>query len=358
MSAPGERPGVGSGEGRPAPPSRFATGGRGAPPERWGVIAPWVRRAALRYARPVVRVCFGGRAEGLERLPRGRPFLLVANHSAVLGVAEIAALLVAWVEHLEGGADAPRLVAFAHPLGIRLAPAAWVLDGVGAVESTAEAAEAVLRAGHGLLVFPGGDHESMRPWAHAGRVDFGGRVGFLRLARRLGVPIVPLGIRGSHHTAPVLWRSTRVWPTLLGLPRWVGLRRYPLTLLGLIGAAALAGAAWTGWGPFGALDAWARQALDGPMGGSAGGSMVGAWARALGAVALGWVWLATPLSFLPWVPARLRACVGPVLEPEDLFSGGGSEAEVLDAALARVERAVADAAGLRAARDVTPGPGR
>lgn len=326
-------------------PTRFGAGGRSrVHPERWGVIAPWVRRAALRWARPIVRLCFGGRVEGLERLPVGRPFLLVANHSAVLGVAEIAALLVAWVEHLERGGAAPRLVAFAHPLGIRLAPASWVLEGVGAVESSAGAAEAVLRAGHGLLVFPGGDHESMRPWTQAGLVDFGGRVGFLRLARRLRVPIVPLGIRGSHHTAPVLWRSTRVWPTVLGLPRWFGLRRYPLTLLGALGAACVVAAAAAGVGPAAGLDP-----LD----------------RALAAAGLGWVWLATPISFLPWVPARLRARVGAVLEPEVLFGDeeavtgppserSSAESAAFTAALARVERAVAEAAGLRAARDGVP----
>ncbi len=121
---------------------------------------------------------------------------------------------------------------------------------------------------------------------------------------------------------------------LLGLPRWVRLRRYPLTLLGALGALGLAAAAVFGPGPLATFE---------PS------------ARGFGAAAMAWVWLATPLSFLPWSPARLRARVGTTVEPEALFAAVSPEsAEAVaaeSAALAKVERAVADSAGLRALRD-------
>jgi 1-acyl-sn-glycerol-3-phosphate acyltransferase len=55
-----------------------------------------------------------------------------------------------------------------------------------------------------VLIFPGGDHEAFRPVWQAYRVDMANRKGFLRIARRAWVPIVPLGIRGSQFALPIL----------------------------------------------------------------------------------------------------------------------------------------------------------
>ena len=44
-----------------------------------------------------------------------------------------------------------------------------------------------------LLVYPGGDREVFRTWRDRNRIDFGGRLGFVRLALRTGVPVVPAG---------------------------------------------------------------------------------------------------------------------------------------------------------------------
>jgi 1-acyl-sn-glycerol-3-phosphate acyltransferase len=252
-----------------------------------GVVGPWVRA----MHRPSM--------EGLEHLPKDRPYLLVANHSAGLAVSEIAAFMAAWVEKV--GLDRP-IAGFAHPLGFALFPASVLLRQVGAVPSTYDAALETLRRGVPLLVFPGGDHESMRPVWQADRVDFGGRKGFLRIARDANVAIVPMGIHGSHFAAPILWRSRHVLPNALVLPRLVGLKRWALTATGVAGAAAL---------------------LLGPS-----------WSVATRAVAA-MAWLTSPLVFLPVVPSTIRMRVGPAIEPSELFREGD-----LDAALAWVQRAV------------------
>ena len=58
-----------------------------------------------------------------------------------------------------------------------------------------------------------------------------------------------MGISGSHMTVPILWRSTRVLPTLLIIPRLFGVKRFPLSALGLFGFIAIAYFGWThlGW---------------------------------------------------------------------------------------------------------------
>ena len=49
-----------------------------------------------------------------------------------------------------------------------------------------------------------------RPSWESGKVDFGGRTGFIRLALRLGVPIQPVVSIGSQETALFLSRGARL----------------------------------------------------------------------------------------------------------------------------------------------------
>jgi len=270
--------------------------------ERPGRPTPGFVRAVRRYLAPVVRLLHRPTLEGAEHLPTDGAFLLVANHSAGLGLSEIGAFMCLYLEQV--GPDRP-LAGFAHPLGIRFFPSSVVLRAAGAIPSTYASAARTLAAGVPVLVFPGGDHEALRPIWQAHQVDFGGRVGFLRIAREAGVPIVPMGIRGSHATAPILWRS-RALATFFVLPRLAGVKRWALTVLGVAGAAAI-----VTYGP-------------------------ASW---LARIALAWAWMATPLVFLPWVPATIRMRIGPPLAARDLFPGPATDAE-LTRALVRVEAAV------------------
>jgi 1-acyl-sn-glycerol-3-phosphate acyltransferase len=240
---------------------------------------------------------------GVEHLPASGPYLLVANHSAGMAVSEVFSFAALWLEQLGPGRP---LAGFAHPFGFRLLPFRAVLRHLGAIPSTYAAAESTLAAGVPVLVFPGGDHESLRPIWKAHRVDFAGRKGFLRIARKLRVPIVPMGIHGSHFTAPILWRS-RALAWFLVSPRVVGLKRFGLTVLGV--AAALA--VW-----FGASWDWPWRAL------------------------VAWVLLASPIPFFPWIPATIRFRIGQPIAPAELFPADHDEDGDLDEALARIQSEV------------------
>lgn len=259
-------------------------------------------RFTRRFLAPVLRLAHRPTLDGVQNLPTSAPYLLVANHSAGLGIAEILAFAVLYIDQV--GADRA-LAGFAHPFGFRLFPASRVLQHVGAVPSTYEAARAALAEGVALLVFPGGDHETMRPVWQAKRVDFGGRKGFLRIARERRVAIVPMGIRGSHYTAPVLWRS-RLLPKLLLGPWLIGLKRWPLTLLGVLVAVLIVVAPPLAW----------------------------PWR-----VVLAYLWLGSPFIFIPWIPWTIRMRIGVPMPPDALFDGVADDAQ-LGNALRRVERAV------------------
>ena len=264
----------------------------------------------VRWLLPVValwtRVMFRPTLTGLAHLPTDRPFLLVANHSGGLALAELSSFAVLY---LRATNKQRPLAGFAHTVGFGLWPLRPVLHALGAIPSTYQAATDALQAGIPLLVFPGGDHEGFRPVWQANRVDFGGREGFLKIARGANVPIVPMGIRGSHWTVPILWRSTRILPYALVLPRVLGIKRFPLTLLGAVGAIGLV-----------------TQCPG-----------LGVWRWPLA-----WAWLSSVPMFFPWVPWTIRFRVGPPMLPESLFASGD-----LSAARARVEaevQALVDAA--------------
>jgi len=283
-------------------------------PERWtervtiaapGAASPLALAFARRLLAPLVRLAHRATFEGAERLPASGPFLLVANHSGGLALAEIQAFIALWVGRFGGSRP---IAGFAHPVGFGVWPLSWALRQVGAIPSSYRFAEQALGAGVPILVFPGGDHEAMRPVWQANRVDFGGRRGFLKIAARAWVPVVPLGVCGSHFTAPLLFRSrllayVYLWPWLAGVKRW------SLSLLNVLGVAGI-----LAWAP-----------LDLP------------W-RLL----LAWVWSASPLTMVPWVPWRIRMRFGAPLAPEALFGERGAPdlEQKIDAALPAVEAAV------------------
>lgn len=244
---------------------------------------------------PALRAFWPAELKGLEKLP-ARDALIVANHSG-LGVVECLWLPELWATHV--GLDRP-LAAMAHSSLFRLPGAGTLLRAVGAVEATRSAARRARDTGASLLLFPGGDHESMRPLWRAREVDFAGRVGFIKLARELGLTLVPMAITGSHVTIPLLGFSKRL-ARATGLPK-VGVHRAPLPVSSIAGAAAYLAASR--------------------------GSLLGR-----GAVAAA---IFAGLAPIPWVPSRIGFEVLDPLDPRELAE---DDAQVYR----RVTRAIARA---------------
>jgi 1-acyl-sn-glycerol-3-phosphate acyltransferase len=265
---------------------------------------PWLAWLLRAVGRPLVRVLHRARLEGLENLPESGPFLLVANHSGGTATAEIVSFAALYLTRF---GDTRPLAAFAHPAAFSLWPVSLFLRHVGAIPSTMSHAEETLADGVPILVFPGGEYEAFRPIWQAYRVDFGGRKGFLRVARAARVPVVPMGIRGSAFTAPVLWRAGSWLPRVFVLPWLGGVKRFPITVLGiLVSALVLAFVDWPL--PWRIFAIWAFHAT-------------------------------VVLPTAAWIPASIRIRIGAPIAPETLFDGSGAESD-LGPALARVEGAV------------------
>ena len=96
-----------------------------------------------------------------------------------------------------------------------------VLTPYGTVPASPENMRRALARDAALLVYPGGDHQTYRATWHSADIDFAHRTGFVRLALKLGVPIVPVVAIGGQETALFLGPGERVARLLLlhRLPR-------------------------------------------------------------------------------------------------------------------------------------------
>lgn len=172
----------------------------------------------------VVRPYFRAEVRGLERIPRGAA-LFVGNHNAGL-LAPEAFLLFAALRH-RALADVP--YALGGDLLVVVPAFKRTAARLGIVRAGPEVGLRLLAGGAKVLVYPGGDVESMRPYAARDRIVFGGRRGYIRLALRAGVPIVPVVAAGAHSTFVVLTDGRRFLEAL-GVGSQLRLTTWPISL--------------------------------------------------------------------------------------------------------------------------------
>jgi 1-acyl-sn-glycerol-3-phosphate acyltransferase len=155
---------------------------------------------------------FRGEVRGLGNIPEEGPVLLVGNHSGGNLTPDTHVFTLAFCAYF--GVER-RFYQLAHNLVLSM-PGLGILRKYGTVAASHENAEKALESGAALLVYPGGDYEVHRPSWEGNRVNFGGRKGFIRLALKHDVPIVPVVSVGGQETALFLSRGDR-------LARWLGL---------------------------------------------------------------------------------------------------------------------------------------
>ncbi len=170
------------------------------------------------------RYYFRVSARGFEGAPRGRPFVMVGNHNGGINAPDTAMTLHAW--YLAQGVDAP-VFALIHPEIFRVPYLNVHAAKIGGVAATARMAVRVLESGAPLLVYPGAGDDAYKPFEDRHKIMFFGRDAFIRLALRMGIPVVPIVSVGAHETLIVL-DDGRQRARDLGLDRY-GVERVPLT---------------------------------------------------------------------------------------------------------------------------------
>jgi 1-acyl-sn-glycerol-3-phosphate acyltransferase len=184
-------------------------------------LLPLVRLISARYCRL--------RRDGLEHVAAvaDGPALFVGNHNGGITGADVACTLGTLWDAL--GATAP-LYALAHDFVMRqLEPVGRVLQRYGALRACPENATRALASGAKVLVYPGGELDAFRRSSRRDEVVLGNRSGFVRVAQRAGVPVVPIVAQGAHRSAVILHEGEAV-VRALRLDRIARVQRFPVAL--------------------------------------------------------------------------------------------------------------------------------
>ena len=171
---------------RPLPHLRLVREPREVPPQLQNrdpdlirKIYPYLAALSDRYYRAEV--------QGLENFSEDAS-LVVSTHNGSINTPDLYCMMVAFWRRF--GLETPGY-GLMHKVAFKVPLLGSFLTKLGALPASHENGDTVLRAGYPLLVCPGGDMDALKPYAQRHKVTFGNRKGFIRMAIRNQVPIIP-----------------------------------------------------------------------------------------------------------------------------------------------------------------------
>src|SRR4051794_20803043 len=174
---------------------------------------------------PLIDYWFRMEIEGWERIPDS-PVLLVGIHSGAPFVWDAWTVGVQWWRRF--GDERP-LHGTAHDALMALPGIGSYFRRMGVLPAAPDSIATALAAGHDVMLWPGGEVDSLRPWVKRDEAILAGRKGFVRLAIRSGVPIVPFSTVGGPDSMPVLATGRRL-ARVLQLERIARLKMFPIAI--------------------------------------------------------------------------------------------------------------------------------
>jgi 1-acyl-sn-glycerol-3-phosphate acyltransferase len=197
--------------------------------DRWG-RSEHLRQLTRRAYDPLYRHWFRVEWEGFEHLPTEGGALLVSNHAGA--IPSDAPAIMHGIETELGR----RVYGLAENL-FRAVPMVGTLwSRVGGVAAHPDNAYRLLHDEQQLvLVFPEGTKGTGKHYSHRYQLRRFGRGGFVEIAMRAGVPVLPIAVVGAEESMPIVYKSTR-------LAKMLGVPYFPITanmlLLGPVGLFA------------------------------------------------------------------------------------------------------------------------
>ena len=184
---------------------------------RMGDVDEWgrsehIRELARRLYDPLYRQWFRAEWEGLEKIPITGGALLVANHAAA--IPSDAPVIMHGIE-----TELQRPVyGLADHLFKSLPVVGTLWARAGGVAAHPENAYRLLREQQQLvLVFPEGGKGPGKTYAERYQLRRFGRGGFVEIAMRAGVPIIPIAVIGAEESMPIVFKIPAI-AKALGLP--------------------------------------------------------------------------------------------------------------------------------------------
>jgi 1-acyl-sn-glycerol-3-phosphate acyltransferase len=184
---------------------------------RRGDVDAWGRSERLReLARtiydPLYRYWFRAEWEGLEHIPGEGGALMVANHAAA--IPSDAPVIMHGIE-----TELKRPVyGLAENLLRALPLVGTIWSRVGGVPAHPDNAYRLLHDEQQLvLVFPEGTKGTGKLYRDRYKLNRFGRGGFVEIAMRSGVPVIPIAVVGAEESMPIVWKSPQL-AKLLNIP--------------------------------------------------------------------------------------------------------------------------------------------
>jgi 1-acyl-sn-glycerol-3-phosphate acyltransferase len=192
------------------PPDQLPHDPRRSDVDEWG-RSESIRALARRIYGPIYRRLFRVEWEGMEKIPDG-PALLVANHAGA--IPSDAPVIMHGIEE-----DLGRPVYGLADHLFKTVPVVGTLWArAGGVVAHPENAYRLLREKRELvLVFPEGSKGPGKTFNERYKLRRFGRGGFVQLAMRAGVPVVPIAVVGAEESMPILFNVAPL-AKMLGIP--------------------------------------------------------------------------------------------------------------------------------------------
>ncbi len=194
---------------------------------RWDLNGPdWAFFERQKYFwNPLMDYWFRMEMDGWEKLPPP-PALLVGIHSGAPFVWDAWTIGAQWWRRF---GDSRPLHGTAHDALMALPGLSWYFRKLGVLPAAPDSIASALAAARDVALWPGGERDSLRPWSKRDDAILAGRKGFVRLAIRSAVPIVPIATVGGPDSMPVLATGRRL-AKLLQLDRVARLKMFPIAL--------------------------------------------------------------------------------------------------------------------------------
>lgn len=139
---------------------------------------------------------------GWEHVPSDENVLAVGSHNGGLAAPDMWMMMYDWFKRY--GVERPTY-GLMHPNIWRVFPdLAKLAVKTGAVQAHPKMAIAALQAGANVLVYPGGGQDVFRPHSQRNKIYFAERRGFIKLALRQNVAILPVISWGAHDSIYVI----------------------------------------------------------------------------------------------------------------------------------------------------------
>jgi 1-acyl-sn-glycerol-3-phosphate acyltransferase len=194
---------------------------------QWSLEGPdWRFMERQKYLwNPLMDYWFRMEIEGWENIPEP-PVLLIGIHSGAPFVWDAWTVGAQWWRHF---GESRKLHGTAHDALMATPVFGWYFRKMGVLPAAPDSITAALAAGHDVALWPGGEVDSLRPWVKRDEATLAGRTGFIKLAIRSGVPIVPIATVGGPDSMPVLASGKRL-ARALQLDKVARLKMFPIAL--------------------------------------------------------------------------------------------------------------------------------